>query len=116
MRCVVSVLYIVVLLMHFFQRLTQACELYLKEEKNTSEKGDEKTTVSSSLVATTTAFLPRSILKPTPGPLIDIPSSNEPDQAPDTVVPSPAPKSSVTDIRRTRAQSLLDALRSSNDG
>ncbi|KAF8901683.1 hypothetical protein CPB84DRAFT_1777190 [Gymnopilus junonius] len=94
------------------ERLTQTCESYLKVEANAGK--DEKTG-SSPAAAATTIHVPRSILKPTPGPLIDISSSSEPIHDADAVIPQPpVPKTSIADIRRARAQSLLEALRSND--
>ena len=103
-----------VLLLNILQRLTQTCGSYLKEEAEKTEKEDEKKPEPATPAGETTST-PRSILKPTPGPLIAGPLIDaSPTEATDTttgVAPSSVPKPSLVDIRRTRAKSILDALR-----
>ncbi|KAH9482590.1 hypothetical protein JR316_0004690 [Psilocybe cubensis] len=105
------------------QKLIESCQSYLKveEKQDSAQENTAPSTISQAEKETTTL---KSILKPTPGPLIpgpliDTPSA--PSAGPEgsgipasgAIVPaSEAPLSAIAlaDIRRTRAQTLLDAL------
>ncbi|PPQ95481.1 hypothetical protein CVT26_008509 [Gymnopilus dilepis] len=80
------------------ERLTQTCGSYLKEEEEKTEKEDEKKPEPATPAGETTST-PRSILKPTPGPLIAGPLIDaSPTEATDTttgVALSSVPKPSL---------------------
>lgn len=111
------------------QKLIESCQSYLKaEEKPEPEQKDAPSSTTTETEKISTAAPLKSILKPAPGPLIagpliDVPSAppaapeGSEVPAPGTIVPTSTALSAtaLADIRRTRAQTLLDALNGSKE-
>ncbi|KDR83392.1 hypothetical protein GALMADRAFT_235499 [Galerina marginata CBS 339.88] len=91
------------------EKLTQTCQSYINGEENAEKKEEEK-----AINPLTATVAPRSILKPTPGPLIDPSPSSKPVDAANTDTTDPIPSSisavTLADVRCTRARVLLDIL------
>ncbi|KAF4619361.1 hypothetical protein D9613_005544 [Agrocybe pediades] len=105
------------------EKLIETCQNYLKPTPAEESKTEGKDATGSTEARPSAPTPPlKSILKPTPGPLIggpliDIPKPSEVDGSPAvTSIPGssvkPLTNSDLADIRRTRAQTLLDALNS----
>ncbi|PPQ77729.1 hypothetical protein CVT25_011164 [Psilocybe cyanescens] len=102
------------------EKLIETCQSYLKVEEKTEpeQNGASSSTTTDPATPSVVASL-KSILKPTPGPLIDAPSAPPPaaPEGSDAATPgsnvsiaSPLSVIALADTRRTRAQTLLDAF------